>query len=296
MKGRLLDLKRMCVHDGPGIRTTVFLKGCPLRCGWCHNPEGLRVEPEIGYFQAKCRLCGRCAQVCPHGAQVVFAGRHEFEREKCRGCGRCVTVCPVEALELYGREATAESVVASVLEDRTFYAQSGGGVTLSGGEPLMQAEFCAEVFRRLRAEGVHCALETSGAVDWERFALVRPQTDLFLFDVKHVDGARHRAGTGGASARILANLSRLAETGAQIEVRVPLIPGFNADVASLEAIGRFLLGLPRLSGVRLLPYHLARRKYAVVGHEDAWPAVEPPTPEQVACAHSVFQALGLLVA
>jgi len=276
MTGRVLDIKRLAVHDGPGIRTTVFLKGCPLNCRWCHNPESVSPQPEIGLLKAKCRGCGQCAAVCPTGAHVFTAGMHTLDHTRCTACGRCVAACLPGALELYGREMTAAEVVAAVLQDRTFYATSGGGCTLSGGEPLWQAEFCAEVLALLHAEGIHCAVDTSGAVPWESLAAVLPHTDLFLYDVKHTDDARHREHTGSPCREMLENLRRLSGCDVPIEVRIPTIPGFNADAASMSAIGELLGGLPHRVAVRLLPYHLARSKYETVGHVDTMPDVPPP--------------------
>jgi len=276
MTGRVLDVKRLSVHDGPGIRTTIFLKGCPLNCRWCHNPESVSPEPEIGLLKAKCRGCGKCAEVCPEGAHEFRDGVHLFHRERCTACGRCVEACLPGALEYYGRELSAVQAAAAVREDRTFYDASGGGCTVSGGEPLCQAEFCAEVFTLLRREGIHCAVDTSGAVPWASFEVVLPHTDLFLYDVKHTDDARHREHTGSPARGLLANLRRLSECGVPVEVRVPVIPGFNADEDSMAAIGEALRGLPNVLGTRLLPYHLARSKYETVGRPDTMPDVVPP--------------------
>ena len=293
MKGRLLDIKRMAVHDGPGIRTTIFLKGCPLRCRWCHNPESVSPKPEIGFFKKKCLGCGRCAKVCPAGAHVVRDGTHLLNRELCTACGKCVDACLAGALEYYGRETSAEEAVRAVLEDKTFYIQSGGGCTLSGGEPLSQAEFCAEVLSLLRAERVHCAIDTSGAVTWESFETVLPYTDMFLYDVKHTDDRLHREHTGSSNRRILGNLRRLSERGVPIEIRIPTIHGFNADEESMAAMGKLLSGLSNIVGVRLLPYHLARLKYETVGHADTMPHVPPPGAAAMADAAAALRRSGL---
>lgn len=295
MTGRVLDIKRLSVHDGPGIRTTVFLKGCPLRCRWCHNPESVSPEPEIGFWPDRCRGCGECAAVCPTGAHTFVAGEHRYDRAVCTACGRCVAACLPGALEFHGRDLTPAAVVAAALEDRTFYARSGGGVTLSGGEPLWQADFCAAVLALLRGAGLHTAVDTSGAVAWECFERVLPDTDLFLYDLKHTDDALHREHTGCSNREVLANLARLDEAGKPLEVRVPTIPGFNADEASMASIGEVLRRLPNLVGVRLLPYHLARRKYETVGHADTMPAVAPPDDDAIARLAAVLQQAGLRV-
>jgi len=295
MPGRVLDLKRLCVHDGPGLRTTVFLKGCPLKCRWCHNPEGVSPAPEIGFAKRKCLGCGKCAEVCPTGSHRFDGGVHAVNHETCTACGRCVEACLPGALELHGREMLAAEVTAAVLEDRTFYAESGGGCTLSGGEPLWQADFCAEVLARLGREGIHRAVDTSGAVSWSSFETVLPHTDLFLYDVKHTDDRLHREHTGSPARGILDNLRRLSARDVPIEVRIPTIPGFNADEPGMAAIGEALQGLPNLVGVRLLPYHLARTKYEMVGRPDTMPHVPPPNAATIARLAHVLRAHGLTV-
>jgi glycyl-radical enzyme activating protein len=293
MKGRVLAIERLCVHDGPGIRTTVFLKGCPLHCRWCHNPESISPEPEIGFSKRKCVACGKCAEVCPTGAHVFRDGTHLLNRELCTACGKCVQACLPGALEYHGKEIAAEEATAAVLEDRTFYTTSEGGCTISGGEPLWQAEYCAEVFERLRDEGVHCAIDTSGAVEWESFEAVLPFTDMFLYDVKHTDDRLHCEHTGSPSRRILDNLRRLSDCGVPIEIRIPTIPGFNADERSMAAIGELLSGLPNIVGVRLLPYHLARSKYEKIGRPDTMPHVPPPDAATMAAAAAILRQCGL---
>jgi len=291
---RLVEIKRMAVHDGPGIRTTLFLKGCPLACRWCHNPETISPLPEIGFLKEKCTGCGHCVEGCPAGAHSLRGVMHAFDRTLCTGCGTCVEACLAGALELYGRTITVGEAVAAVIEDKTFYDESGGGCTVSGGEPLLQADFCAVLFERLHADRIHCAIDTSGAVPWERVARVLPFTDIFLYDLKHIDDAKHREGTGVSNRGILENLRRLSARGIPIEIRIPLIPGFNDASAYLQATAEFLRGLRNIVAVRLLPYHdLARSKYEAVGRADTMPSVSVPDAAGINGAAAVLRQFGL---
>lgn len=290
MKGRIVDIKRLTIHDGPGTRTTIFLKGCPLRCRWCHNPEAISPQPEIGFLKAKCVNCGTCVEACPNNAIQFKNGERHFNRHRCGACGKCVEACLPGALEYYGRSISPEETVEAVLEDKTFYEQSGGGCTLSGGEPLLQAEFCAETFQRLGEHGVHRAIDTSGAVPWRNFETVLPHTDLFLYDVKHIDDLTHRNQVGASNRQILENLTKLSETGVPIEVRVPTIPGFNADEGGMRDIGDFLTGLRNITRVRPLPYHGARSKYETVGRDDTMPNEKPPNAERMKLFHDLLNS------
>ena len=285
MTARLMDVKRFAVHDGPGIRTTLFLKGCSLRCVWCHNPEGISAALQLAYYAHKCISCGECAAVCPQGAHSMTDGLHRFERARCRACGQCVPGCLGEALQLFGRSITVEEAAGMALEDRVFYEQSGGGVTLSGGEPLLQADFCAALAEKLRAEHIATAIDTCGCVPWDAFEKLLPLAEIFLFDVKQIDPDAHKRLTGQDNRLILENLRRLSSAGARIEIRMPLVPGANDDEATLQGIGRFLQPLS-IEKMRVLPYHsMARSKYAALGLRDTMPDV--PSPDDAAIERAV---------
>lgn len=278
--GRMVSYKRLAVHDGPGIRTTLFLKGCSLHCRWCHNPECVSPEPELACFAAKCIGCGRCAKVC--SCHRIEGGIHHFERRTCRACGRCAAECPREALIFYGRSVTASEAAEKLAEDLPFYEQSGGGATLSGGEPLLQPEFCREVFQLLWERGIHTALDTCGNVPYERFELVLPWTKLVLYDLKAMSSSLHRELTGAGNERILDNLARLAATAVPLEIRMPLAAGLNDAPEELHRAGEFLSRLPRPVLVRLLACHnYAQSKYEALGRR--FSAIED-SPLDSACA------------
>lgn len=286
MQARISDIKRFAVHDGDGIRTTVFFKGCSLRCRWCHNPEGIGFLPQIAYYANKCLGCGECLSVCTSSAHKIVKERHLFDRGSCIGCGKCVPACLGSALVYYGREVTVDELLPLVLEDREFYENSGGGVTLSGGECLMQAPFCRELLCRLKEEGIHTAVDTCGAVPWSHMKQVLPYTDIFLYDVKAYDEEVHIRCTGRSNVQILENLRKLDALGKPVEIRIPYVPDYNAD--QMEKIATFLQTLHNVTKVKVLAYHnYAGSKYAALGMENTLPE-RLPTAEEVAEVQALF--------
>lgn len=293
MKAPVFEIKRFAVHDGDGIRTTVFLKGCTLKCVWCHNPEGIGFAPQIACYKDKCIHCGRCVQICPNGAHKMEDGIHSFDRSKCLGCGLCAEQCLGQALAFYGRERTPEEILPILLEDRDFYENSDGGVTISGGECLCHADFCAQLLKLLKAEKIHTAVDTCGFISKEAIDKVIPYTDIFLFDVKAYDSEVHQKCTGYSNEKILENLRYIDICGKTIEVRIPYVPGFNS--LQIDKIGQLLSGIKHLKGVRVLPYHnYAGSKYASLDMENTLPK-DLPDEEEIEMAREILKTYGLKV-
>lgn len=286
MQAIISDIKHFAVHDGDGIRTTVFFKGCPLKCLWCHNPEGIGYKPQLAYHEAKCISCMECAGVCPSNAHV-FEGTHRFLRENCIGCGNCEPVCLGQALKFYGKTVTVESLLPELLEDRAFYENSGGGVTLSGGECLMQADFCAALLKELKARLIHTAVDTCGFVSRDALDKVIPYTDIFLYDLKAYDEDVHMACTGQSNRIILDNLRYLDSLEKPCQIRIPFVPGHNDD--QVEKIRDFLSELTNITRVKVLPYHnFAGSKYEALAMENTLPQTLP-SQEQLRQAESLFE-------
>ena len=296
MTGIVTDIQRFSIHDGPGIRTTVFLKGCNLRCRWCHNPETLRPRPELQVLPDKCIGCGACFEACPHGAHVAAEGGRQFLRERCEACGACAAVCYAGALVIVGREMTVADVLDEVLQDRDYYASSGGGVTVSGGEPLFQRDFCLALLAACKAAGLHTAVETNLAWPWERVESVLPAIDLVMADLKTMDPAVHAEWTGATNEQVLANLRRLAGAGVELIVRTPVVPGVNDTPEAVGQIADFLRDLPDLLTYELLPYHpLGAGKYESLGLTYALPNAKSPPAEQMQQLAAVAREKGLQV-
>ncbi len=296
--GIVTDFKRFAVHDGDGIRTTVFLKGCPLKCVWCHNPESISPKPELAFYSEKCTGCGECMRVCPNGAHIFEAGDtpdsyiHKLDRTKCAACGKCAEVCPSDALKLCGRRMSVDEVMKIVAEDRIFYETSNGGMTLSGGEPTLQPEFALALLRAAKEDGISTALDTCGYTKREVYESLLPYTDIFLYDIKHITDEGHIRCTGRSNRLILDNLRFLSDAGAKIEIRIPLVPGYNDDAETLDGIGQ-LLSTVNITKAKLLPYHsYARSKYLSLGIPDTLPDVERPSSERLEAAAKLLRGYG----
>lgn len=268
----IFEIQRYCIHDGPGIRTTVFFKGCPLSCVWCCNPESQNLYTEIGFFKEKCIGCKKCKEVCPKDNIIISDIVHFKDIKQCRLCTEknCVSFCPSCALTVYGKRWTVNEVTEEVIKDKMFYEESGGGVTVSGGEALLQADFVKELFLRCKDYNINTAIETCGYVSWDAFEKVVPLTDYIIMDIKHVNKKNFFDGTGGDSKIVMDNFEKLLDMGKQIEVRIPLIPNFNSDFLSFQQICTYLKKC-NVKNITILPFHkLAKEKYNSLGRKYAY--------------------------
>jgi pyruvate formate lyase activating enzyme len=292
----VFNVQRFSLHDGPGIRTTVFLKGCPLSCWWCANPESLSPRPELGFTPARCNECKKCIEVCPEGAVSLDRTLH-IDRSRCNLCGKCLEVCYPEALTIFGREMEVEEVFELVKRDEVFYQSSGGGVTVSGGEPLMQPSFVFSLFKRCKEAGIDTCLDTSGYGSTEALRRILPVVDRVLFDIKHIDPAVHRKYTGKGNGLILRNARVVASSGVPMVCRIPLIPGVNDTRENIEGTINFLKELGSGIPVELLPYHrLGKPKYEALDKPYPMEGVEPPTRERVEEVKRIFESFGMRTA
>lgn len=291
-QGMIYNIQRMSVHDGPGLRTTVFLKGCPLRCLWCSNPESQETTPQLLFFANLCTGCGKCVDVCPNGASHLADGAVVRDAARCTHCGLCAQACPAGAREMSGRVMTVDEVMEVVLKDMLFYENSGGGVTFGGGEPTAGGQFLLDLMQASRDLGLHVAVDTCGFCAGERFDGVMALADLFLFDCKHVNPEAHRRLTGRDNAPILRNLRAALASGTEVRVRMPLVPGMNDDDANLAALAA-LLGEYDRNEVDVMPCHaFGRSKHAALGLPE--PAMPQYAPEQLARILDRFAKHGLV--
>lgn len=295
--GRVFDIKRYSIHDGPGIRTTVFLKGCSLGCLWCHNPESVAAGPELMHWPGRCVRCHACVAACPKGAIAKdAAGAIMIDRHKCDVCGQCAEACLYDAMQVVGREMSVGEVMDEVEKDRVFYEQSGGGVTLSGGDPAVQAAFAEALLDACRERGLRTAVDTAGLARNGALDRLAAKSDLILFDLKLMDDARHRELTGVSNAPILNNLERLAAAGSEIWVRIPLIRGVNDDDDNVRRTIAFLRRLKTVRRISLLPYHAGGLNKALrIGKGAHFRNFEAPSEERLAAIEAAFRGAGFEV-
>jgi pyruvate formate lyase activating enzyme len=295
-KGIIFDLRRYAIHDGPGIRTTVFLKGCPLSCPWCHNPESQSPGVETVFIGSRCVACGACVEACAEGALVWSDAGPAAGPGTCALCGACAAACFAEARRMAGRETTVDEVMAEVERDAAFYARSGGGVTFSGGEPLAQIEFLEALLWASRDRGIHTALDTCGYAPWESIERIRRLVDLFLYDIKIVDDARHRGLTGVSNGPIVANLRALSRLGHEIRLRFAVIPGMNDGDENVRSIGALSSSLPGLIGIDIIPYNrLGEEKYARLGRPYCFPDSPALSADRIQAIAAILRSFGVRV-
>jgi len=295
-RGIIFDIRKYSVHDGPGIRTTVFLKGCPLRCLWCHNPEGLEPFIEVTVREDRCIRCGSCLETCKQGAIMQTDNTPLTDKSLCIRCGECAAVCYAEARETVGREMTVDQVIAEIEADYIFYTESGGGVTLSGGEPLLQPRFVYTLLTVCKQKGIHTSIDTCGYALWDDLKIIAEHTDLVLYDLKIMDDKKHREYTGVSNDIILRNLRELSRLGLEIVIRVPLIPGINDDNDNIRSIGSFAASLHGAHAIELLPYHkLGIHKYPRFSKQLQLSGIQSPGPERIAEISDMLTISGLTV-
>ncbi|MBN1692526.1 MAG: glycyl-radical enzyme activating protein [Dehalococcoidales bacterium] len=291
------NIQGYSIHDGPGIRTVVFLKGCSLKCQWCSNPECISPHPEVGFIQKLCTKCGKCAGICPNGALDYQEGKlPHLDQERCDGCGICCEACSYKALVLYGKLMSEEEVFDAVKRDKIFYQASSGGVTVSGGEPLLQPQLVCDVFQKCRQDGIHTCIETSGNAAESALRQVLPYTDYILYDLKHMDSEKHRQYTGKPNELILTNARIAAESGVATLFRMPLVPEINDDEQNIKETADFLHGLGNNAlKIELMPYHrYGKSKYESLDRRYLLPDVPYPESEHLESIKKRFESHGIM--
>lgn len=309
--GKVFDIQRFSVHDGPGIRTDVFLKGCPLKCLWCHSPESQALEFQVAWMEIKCvgvQKCGKCLNVCPTGAlnsgKTIDSQLHQAEiqvidlnRAMCNNCGKCTEACPAKALYMTGRTMAIDEIMKIIDRDTKYYKKSGGGVTISGGEPMVQHRFTTTLLKECKSKALHTCLDTTGYAKWDYYKEVIKYVDLVLYDLKHMDTEKSRALTGVPNELILENARKIAAEGIALHIRIPIIPGYNDSEENLRATGQFCTELgAAVKGVQILPYHrLGLVKYERLHKEYQLEAVNPPSKEHMEFCKGLIESYGLKV-
>jgi pyruvate formate lyase activating enzyme len=293
-KGTIFNNQRYSTEDGPGIRSTVFTKGCPLRCFWCSNPESQKSWPEIAHRDSLCNQCGRCIEVCDSQAISIVGKNVRINRKRCTRCGKCVEVCIPEALRILGNEMSVDEVFQEIKKDIQYYRSSGGGVTIGGGEPLQQPEFVATLLKHCRDEGIPTCIDTSGYADTEALEEVLPHVSLILYDLKHMDPIVHQKFTGRSNEPIIRNLELITTREIPTIIRVPVIPGFNDSDENITAIARTVIGMNHLIEVNILPYHkYGLSKYKQLDRRYKLSKLEPPTDMKLKRLQEIFESFGL---
>ena len=295
-KGIIFNVERYTVHDGPGIRTTVFFKGCPMRCWWCHNPEGQSKRFELVYKQGRCDGCGECANSCSTSAITLLSNRVAITRKRCIVCGACAGRCPTEALSVAGEEMSVEQVMTIIEKDMPFYGESDGGVTFSGGEPLQQPDFLEALVKECVERNIHVALDTCGYAPSNVMDRFLDKIDLFLYDIKIIDPAKHRKYTGVSNELILENAKRIASEGARLSISIPIIPMINDGEDDIDKTGKFIASLGNVEWVSLLPYHrMGIDKYGNLGKRYKLKDVQTPSPQRMETIKEKLETFGLRV-
>jgi len=293
--GTIINIQKYSIHDGPGIRTTVFFKGCPLNCWWCHNPESQNPSPEIMFFKERCTGCGSCAKKCPSKAIELLEAYPVVNESNCTLCGKCSDFCLSNARELVGKDITVKNLMSEIIKDEVFYEESNGGVTFSGGEPLMHADYLNNVLMLCKDKGIHTTVDTSGYAVWEQFEKIVDNVDLFLFDIKHMNNEKHLEYIGASNFVILENVKKLSQRGCNINIRMPIIAGVNDDDENIDASINFLAKL-NIIQVNLLPYHkMGMDKYRRLNKEYRLSGFEKPKDEVIDMIAEKFKNAGIKI-